>query len=87
MPVSLALLPVERPVDVDLQIQVRPSVRGLLPYRQRQVLASTSMKVATRPRKRAASVRSVGTRTDGTSTGLVDWLGKRASFTPWVAKG
>jgi len=28
-----------------------------------------------------------GTRADGTSTGLVDWLGEPRSFTPWVARG
>lgn len=33
------------------------------------------------------AVRVSGTRTDGTSTGLVDWLGEPRSFTEWVAKG
>ena len=33
------------------------------------------------------AVRVSGTRTDGTSTGLVDWLGEPRSFTLWVAKG
>ena len=33
------------------------------------------------------AVRVAGTRTDGTSTGLVDWLGEPRSFTPWVARG
>jgi hypothetical protein len=40
-----------------------------------------------RPGKVRVAVRVVGTRTDGTSKGLVDWLGKPRSFTPWVAKG
>lgn len=31
------------------------------------------------------SVRVSGTRSDGTSDGLVDWLGDRRSFTEWVA--
>jgi hypothetical protein len=33
------------------------------------------------------AVRVSGTRTDGTSTGLVDWLREPRSFTEWVAKG
>ena len=32
------------------------------------------------------SVRVSGTRTDGTSHGLVDWLGSRRAFTPWIAQ-
>ena len=33
------------------------------------------------------AARASGTRTDGTSHGLVDWVGKRRSFTPWIAQG
>ena len=33
------------------------------------------------------SVRVSGTRTDGTSHGLVDWVGKRHWFTPWLQQG
>lgn len=33
------------------------------------------------------SVRASGTRTDGTRHGLVDWVGGRRSFTPWIARG
>ena len=33
------------------------------------------------------SVVASGTRTDGTSKGLVDWVGARRSFTPWIARG
>ncbi|MGH3308266.1 MAG: hypothetical protein ACRDOX_11310 [Nocardioides sp.] len=33
------------------------------------------------------SVRVSGTRTDGTGDVLVDWVGKRRSFTPWIARG
>ena len=33
------------------------------------------------------SVRVSGTRTDGTSHGLIDWVGKRRAFTPWIARG
>jgi hypothetical protein len=33
------------------------------------------------------AVRAAGTRTDGTSHGLVDWVGKPRSFSPWLARG
>ena len=33
------------------------------------------------------AVRVAGTRRDGTSSGLVDWLGEPKSFTEWVARG
>jgi len=33
------------------------------------------------------AVRVSGTRNDGTSDGLTDWLGEPRSFTPWIAKG
>ena len=33
------------------------------------------------------AVRVTGTRNDGTSDGLVDWLGEPRSFTPWIARG
>ena len=33
------------------------------------------------------AVRVSGTRNDGTSNGLTDWLGEPRSFTPWIAKG
>lgn len=33
------------------------------------------------------AVRASGTRTDGTSHGLLDWVGQRRSFTPWIAQG
>jgi len=33
------------------------------------------------------AVRVSGTRTDGTSRGLVDWVGKRRAFTPWISRG
>lgn len=40
-----------------------------------------------RPGEVRVAVRVSGTRTDGTSTGLVDWLGEPRSFTPWVERG
>ncbi|MGB0100905.1 MAG: hypothetical protein WBP61_11560 [Nocardioides sp.] len=33
------------------------------------------------------AVRVAGTRNDGSSHGLVDWLGEPRSFTPWIAHG
>jgi hypothetical protein len=33
------------------------------------------------------AVRVSGTRTDGTTHGLVDWLGEPRAFTPWIAQG
>jgi len=33
------------------------------------------------------AVRASGTRTDGTRHGLVDWVGQRRSFTPWLSRG
>jgi hypothetical protein len=33
------------------------------------------------------AVRVSGARTDGSSTGLVDWLGDPRSYTMWVEKG
>ena len=33
------------------------------------------------------AVRASGTRSDGTSDGLVDWVGKPRTFTPWIARG
>jgi len=33
------------------------------------------------------AVRVGGTRTDGTSHGLTDWLSAPRAFTPWIAKG
>jgi hypothetical protein len=39
------------------------------------------------PGKVRVAVRVSGTRNDGTSTGLVDWLRQPRKFTRWVAKG
>jgi hypothetical protein len=33
------------------------------------------------------AVRVSGTRSDGTSDGLVDWVGTPRSFTPWISQG
>ncbi len=39
------------------------------------------------PEQVRVAVRVSGTRTDGSSAGLVDWLGKAHSFTDWVSQG
>ncbi len=39
------------------------------------------------PGKVRVSVRASGTRTDGSSDGLIDWVGPRRSFSPWLARG
>ncbi len=33
------------------------------------------------------AMRASGNRSDGTSDGLVDWVGEPRSFTPWIAQG
>jgi hypothetical protein len=39
------------------------------------------------PEAARVSVRVSGTRTDGTSHGLVDWVGTKHGFTPWLERG
>ena len=39
------------------------------------------------PDRVRVAVRGARTRTDGSSNGLVDWLGDRREFTPWVDRG
>lgn len=56
-------------------------------YAKEQVRMRMSRAALGRPGKVRIAVRVVGTRTDGTSAGLVDWLGEPRSFTEWVAKG
>ena len=56
-------------------------------YAKEQVRMRMSRKALDRPRKVRVAVRVAGTRSDGTSKGLVDWLGAKRSFTQWVARG
>lgn len=56
-------------------------------YANEQVRMRMSRKALDRPRKVRVAVRVAGTRSDGTSKGLVDWLGAKRSFTQWVARG
>jgi hypothetical protein len=56
-------------------------------YSKEQVRMRMSREAIGNPAKVRVAVRVSGTRTDGTSHGLVDWLGDPRSFTQWVAKG
>jgi hypothetical protein len=56
-------------------------------YAKEQVRMRMSRKALGHPGKVRVAVRVVGTRSDGTSKGLVDWLGEPRSFTRWVAQG
>jgi hypothetical protein len=63
------------------------SYRMRIDYADDQVRMRMSRAALGRPDDVRVAVRVSGTRTDGTSHGLVDWLGERRSFTPWVARG
>ena len=56
-------------------------------YAKDRVRMRMSRATLGQPGKVRVAVRVSGTRTDGTSRGLVDWLGEPRSFTQWVAKG
>ena len=56
-------------------------------YAREQVHMRMSREALGNPGKVRVAVRVAGTRSDGTSDGLVDWLGEPRSFTQWVAKG
>jgi hypothetical protein len=56
-------------------------------YARDQVLFRMSRAALGNPGAVRVSVVASGTRTDGTSHGLVDWVGKPRSFTPWIARG
>jgi hypothetical protein len=53
-------------------------------YAKERVRMRMSRQALGNPEKVRVAVRVSGTRTDGTSTGLVDWLGEPHSFTMWV---
>jgi hypothetical protein len=56
-------------------------------YATDEVRMRMSRNALDQPGKVRIAVRVSGTRTDGSSAGLVDWLGAPHSFTPWVARG
>lgn len=56
-------------------------------YSKDRVRMRMSRKALGNPDQVRVAVRVGGTRKDGTSDGLVDWLGEPRSFTRWVAQG
>jgi hypothetical protein len=67
--------------------RVRGSYAMRIDYAADQVRMRMSRKALGHPGEVRVAVRVSGTRSDGSSAGLVDWLGEPHSFTPWVAKG
>ena len=63
------------------------SYRMTIDYAKETVRMRMSRKALGKPGKVRIAVRVSGTRSDGTSNGLVDWLGEPRSFTPWIKKG
>jgi hypothetical protein len=61
--------------------------RMTVDHRADTVRMAMSRTAVGQPGKVRVGVRVAGTRTDGTSRGLVDWLGEPHSFTPWVERG
>lgn len=53
-------------------------------YRAEQVRVRIHRPGIGNPEEVRVAVRVSGTRTDGTSHGLVDWVGKKHGFTPWL---
>lgn len=56
-------------------------------YDKERVRMRMSRAALGRPGDVRVAVRVVGTRSDGSSDGLVDWLGERRELTEWVARG
>ena len=56
-------------------------------YRRDQVHVKIQQATLRTPDAVRVSVRVSGQRTDGTSHGLVDWVGTKHWFTPWVDRG
>lgn len=62
------------------------SYRMRLDYDQEQVRMRISRDILGSPAEVRVAVNVSGTRRDGTSDGLDDWLGEPRSFTDWVAQ-
>jgi hypothetical protein len=56
-------------------------------YRRDTVRVRIAQGALGEPDRVRVAARASGTRSDGTSDGLVDWVGKRRWFTPWVDRG
>ncbi|MGA8255291.1 MAG: hypothetical protein WB767_01825 [Nocardioides sp.] len=61
--------------------------RMTINYAKEHVRTQISRAAIGDPDEVRVAIRVSGTRTDGTSHGLVDWLGESRSFTEWVARG
>ncbi len=66
---------------------VEGSHRMTVDYADEQVRMRMSRRALGHPGRVRVAVRVAGTRADGSSDGLVDWLGEPRSFTQWVARG
>ncbi len=67
------------PVEGSYEMTVR--------YQKERVRMRIAREAVGSPEEVRVAVRVAGTRRDGTSDGLVDWLGEPRSFTAWVAHG
>ncbi len=56
-------------------------------YRKDTVTFRMSRAALGKPGAVRIAARASGTRTDGTSHGLTDWVSKPRAFTPWIARG
>jgi hypothetical protein len=65
--------------DGDYEMKVR--------YRKDRVRVRISQDTLGDPDAVRVAVRASGTRSDGSSDGLVDWVGKPRSFSPWIDRG
>jgi hypothetical protein len=65
---------------------VEGSYRMTVDYDKEQVRFRIARKALGSPEQVRVAVKVGGTRTDGTSSGIVDWLGEPRSFTEWVAQ-
>jgi hypothetical protein len=63
------------------------SYRMRVDYAADQVRMRMARTALGSPGKVRVAVRVSGTRSDGSSAGLIDWLGKPRSFTRWVPRG
>lgn len=66
---------------------VRGSYDMTVDYAREQVRIRAARRTLGDPERVRVAVRVSGTRSDGTSAGLVDWLGEPRSLTDWVPRG
>ena len=56
-------------------------------YKRDRVHVKLSRHAIGDPTDVRVAMKASGNRTDGTSHGLVDWVGEKRAFTPWIAQG